>query len=1214
MKKIKKAVIAALATLVFATAAVGLGVATAGRTEMIASADNTNIAAGKKVTSSTGNKDNAVTDGDLSGAYYWEGDPAPATMEVDLGEVYDVTSITPIPYSDGTRWYHYRVFTSPNGRIYSLFAEKLTDSVATNTGDTFQAPNGSVPARYIRVEMIKNSANRAVHLVELKATGTLNTTYREELPEEDPLDPTNVAYGKPVKSNVPFLDPRTLTAGNPGVCWISKYTPACADVDLGQNYAVDDIVLLFPEKETYYNYTVYGSTDGDNFTRIAKKHTTELPAAEGDVIDADGGEYRFIRVYLEYQEGRNNISLTQIRVHGTATGENTGELRTGSMEQILGVKQFSETEYAAPIEQAETIENVYGIIDRMLGKLYREWFDLRLADSQTGNDFFRLSDSGGKIRVEGNTGVCIAAGINYYLKNYAKVNITEQANQVRMPQKLIPVGKTVVRETPYKVRYAFNYCTMDYSFAFFDEADFQREYDWLALNGVTVALDLAGQEAVWIRFLMNFGYSYDAAKSWLTGPAYQAWQFMQNMEIYGGPLPDGWVTERLESARRMQRWRLSLGMQTCLQGYTGMVPNDFRNYKDIELLEQGTWNYLDRPEMMRTDSPQYDEYSRLFYEAQKWAFGDAQHYYAADPFHEGGIHPTSLTDDIIAQEVMQSLLEADPEAVWVIQAWHSNPTNKLLHGLNAWKDEHVLILDLCGLEAPKWNRTTYGEDGEGGMTIDDVEFNGTPWVWCMLENYGGNPSMDGELADMIKGFTNARQNAGYLRGIGMISEASLDNPVLYNLLYDLAWGSVDLDSWLDSYVEARYGRVSESARAAWDILTETLYNKDKGWYVTLPYVVTMAPENLSLAGSQSLKYDIKDLYRALYLLLRDYDTLCASEGYRYDLVELMRQIANDNAIVRFNELASAYRTAISARDVSIFNAAREKFEGSFTLMNEVLGCRREWMLGEWLGRAQDWGAFLQNDFATDCFVGQMKTIITSWADQFAMMCIPDYARRTYEGSIIDLYLARWKVFLDKLADQIVNGGQVQGLATEDYYHVYRAWAMKETEYSRQPQDSSEHLYAVAKHLLEETGSGFTLMESAPVSTLAEELSGYLSGLESYRYSEEQLALFADAEESAKALLSGSLSRSEYFAFVDSLEEVYSELASPIKEADPNRPSEPIQPSDPTDPTDPTEPTDPQPQTPDEGCASVLYAGGGSAIALLTVAGALFLTRRKKRGE
>ena len=186
-----------------------------------------------------------------------------------------------------------------------------------------------------------------------------------------------------------------------------------------------------------------------------------------------------------------------------------------------------------------------------------------------------------------------------------------------MPDSIVPIGTTVRKETPIEVRYAFNYCTLSYTFAFFGEEEWQRENDWLALNGVNVVLDLAGQEATWIKFLMNFGYSFDDAKDWLVGPGYEAWQFMQNMEVFGGPLPDGYVIDRVELARSTQRWKRSLGMDTVLQGYAGMVPTNFTDFYDVDVTVQGSWGGFDRPSMIATDSEAYDLFAEKFYEAQK---------------------------------------------------------------------------------------------------------------------------------------------------------------------------------------------------------------------------------------------------------------------------------------------------------------------------------------------------------------------------------------------------------------------------------------------------------------------------------------------------------------------------------------------------------------------------------------------------------------------
>ncbi len=1157
--------------------------------------NGTNIALHKPVSSSGRSGETAITDGSLD--WYWEAEPYPAMYEIDLQDVYDVTSVKVYPFADGGRYYHYSIYYSPNGRDYMLFAQKSESVIDPSDGTSYSAPGGSVVARYIRVEMTFNSANTAVHMRETEVYGTLNTEYVDEVPQSDPNDPSNVAYLKSTSSNFTGMSSSLLTDGSLTSVWLTRYAPAYADIDLGENYLVSDIVLFFPEGEGYFNYTVYGSCDGDSYERIFRKNNDDMPASGGDVIDAGDGEYRFIRVYLQYQLGRNCVTLSEVRVHGTPTGRNTGALREGSLEEILGLEDFSETEYAKPVTQEETIANVYGIIERNVGKLYCGWFEFELSEADNGNDYFELSDAAnGKIHITANSGVTLASGVNYYFKHYANVNITEQAGNALMPLNVVRIGTPVRRETPYLVRYAFNYCTMDYSFAFYDEEDWQKEYDWLALNGVTLVLDLTGQEAVWIKFLMNFGYSYDEAKAWLCGPTYYAWQFMDNMEIYGGGVPDGWVKERLESARRMQRWRLSLGMQTCLQGYAGMIPKNFSDYSpETPILDQGTWCGQDRPDMVRTDSAEYDTFSRLFYEAQDWAFGATSDYYAVDPFHEGGIRPSDLSDKIIAEEVMQSLLEYDADGVWVIQAWHSNPSNELLHGLGENKDEHALILDLCAVEAPKWNRVKYGEDGEGGMVIDEIEFNSTPWVWCSLENYGGNPSMDGELQNMIDQLTLARENALYLRGIGLISEATLDNPAVYNMLFDMAWESFTAQEWLEDYITARYGRYSESAQQAWEILNDTVYSKP-GWYRTSPQVMTLMPES---AGKQALPYDNADLQKALALLLEDFDVLCVSEGYRYDLVELMRQIVNNYSVELFNRVYEAYETLSAAE----FNYLSERFLDSFELMDAVLGCRPEWLAGEWIGKAQDWGEMIGNDFAADAFSDNAMTLITSWADLLTMRALTDYAQRTYQGMLIDVYQARWKVYLEKLGNNLETGAEITRLSTDDYYHLYRQWIMSGKEYTREANEGYDYLWQIAERVLTETESNVSASANSYGNLLFEELIARVEGMDRDLYTQEQLAQIDAAAARAKELAEKTLTRSEYLTAV---EELYDTIPSAIADSSKEAAVDPIEPETPETPDD-----DASGAVPADNLGLVIgLSVGGAVIAAAAIVTLIVLLRRK----
>lgn len=278
---------------------------------------------------------------------------------------------------------------------------------------------------------------------------------------------------------------------------------------------------------------------------------------------------------------------------------------------------------------------------------------------------------------------------------------------------------------------------------------------------------------------------------------------MQNIEEIGGSVPRQFCSDRAALARENQAWMLDMGMIPVRQGYGGMVPSWHKEHaSEVEIYSQGIWNGLSRPAMLDTDSDTYREYARRFYRIQDEVLGKGSHYYAADVFHEGGIRPEKLKDDRIAECVLQAMLEYDPESVWMVQARHDNPTQGLLEGICRMGKEHAMILDLSATDNPLWKKN---------------EFMQVSWIYCMLDMYGGRVSTHGEPEVLASQISETRKKASHMAGIGMTSKATLHNPIVYDLLFDMAWeeNPVDLNSWLCSWLESRYGCLPESALTAW---------------------------------------------------------------------------------------------------------------------------------------------------------------------------------------------------------------------------------------------------------------------------------------------------------------------------------------------------------------------------------------------------------------
>jgi alpha-N-acetylglucosaminidase len=164
--------------------------------------------------------------------------------------------------------------------------------------------------------------------------------------------------------------------------------------------------------------------------------------------------------------------------------------------------------------------------------------------------------------------------------------------------------------------------------------------------------------------------------------------------------------------------------------------------------------------------------------------------------------------------------QADTSATWVMQGWlfyndrkfWKAPQIKAL--LDAVPGDRLLVLDLAAEIQPIWKSTD--------------AFYGKPWIWNMLNNFGGNVNLFGHMDDVASKPAQALKDSasGKLTGIGLTMEAIEQNPVLYELMMDNTWQSqpIDLQAWLPTYIRNRYGFDSEKLLQAWQILRQTVYN------------------------------------------------------------------------------------------------------------------------------------------------------------------------------------------------------------------------------------------------------------------------------------------------------------------------------------------------------------------------------------------------------
>ena len=644
------------------------------------------------------------------------------------------------------------------------------------------------------------------------------------------------------------------------------------------------------------------------------------------------------------------------------------------------------------------------LIQRVLPLRSARQFIVEQIAAEGTNDVFEVESRDGKIVLRGNNTVSIASALNWYLESVCHCDISWNAgDQLSLPRKLPPIPEKIRVVSPYQFRYAYNFCTFGYTMAWWDWPRWEHELDFLAMKGVNLALVIEGQESVWINTFTNFDYSAADIRGWVVDPAHLPWMEMDNMENYGGPLPPQLVSRRLELGRQIIARMRELGIAPVLPGYYGMVPPDYqKKFPVANVHRQGDWAWLKRPDILDPTDPMFAKVSAAFYAAQTDLFGGAQ-FYDADPFHEGG-----STRNIDVPAAGRAIQQAMGGATWVLQSWLENPHPEMV---NALDKDRALVLDL------------YCEDHENWRLRHN--FDGTPWLWCAINCFGGNMSVGGRLAWMAKGPDNALTDPanGRMSGIGATMEATGVNPVLWEMLLEDAWrtNTPDLQTWLDDYTWRRYGAKIPAAKQAWEILAASVYNapSPSDLQSTKPAVCfrpTLTPPKPAGRDDNPAR-----LVKAWKLLIAAAPEARSSAGYRFDLCDVGLQVLADLSTRYNRQIVAAYRTgnAPELRQLS------DKMLGLIRDMDKLAGTQREWLLGVWLADARSWGATKGEQ---DLCERNARELLTTWTRYDN---IPDYANREWNGLLGDFYYHRWEIWLKMLNDSLAQANALNTAATRN---------------------------------------------------------------------------------------------------------------------------------------------------------------------------------------
>lgn len=633
---------------------------------------------------------------------------------------------------------------------------------------------------------------------------------------------------------------------------------------------------------------------------------------------------------------------------------------------------------------------------------YASRIDFRQIKSDT--DSYEIYSSAGKLVVCGNNANSMAVGLNRYLRECCHSQVSWMADEpVTVPSEMPVLDHRISGSAVVDSRFFLNYCTYGYTMPYWKWNEWERLIDWMALNGITMAFSTTGQESVWMEVWKELGLSEEQILDYFTGPAHLPWHRLDNLDSFQGRLPESWLDGQVELQKQIVERERELGITPVAQVFSGHVPEALKTVcpdAKIHPLSQigSDWGGMDAAKygawFLETTDPLFEKIQKSFIEKYTALFG-CDHVYGADPFNE--VDSPDWSPEFLAsvsKGIYETMKKADPQAVWLQMTW------LFYADQNHWNAENV--------------KAYLTAVPEGGMTLldyycDAVElwkqtesFYGQPYIWCLLENFGGNTALIGNYGDIKAKLDNVLLGGGSnLAGIGATLEALDCNQWLFEYVFDRAWKTSSAVDPVIMTADYMLGREDELWREAWTELVNRIYAyaPNGGRQGSC---LTVRPTAISNARARYSNLTLINIWKKM-LEVEPSD----ADAYKFTLVNVGRQVLGNH----FDDLYDDYLNARSAGDAKAMKAILEQMLELADDIDLLLAQHPYFSFGKWCDMARDWGT---SEEEADYYEINARTLLTTWGTRD--VALADYANHAWSSLVASFHKHRWEMYFNGSTD------------------------------------------------------------------------------------------------------------------------------------------------------------------------------------------------------
>lgn len=628
----------------------------------------------------------------------------------------------------------------------------------------------------------------------------------------------------------------------------------------------------------------------------------------------------------------------------------------------------------------------------------------------------------GSLLVQGRNAVSMAAGLGHYLRYVCKTDYSWLEDQPMSLPEVMPAVKEPIRlDCKVPIRFMLNYCTYGFTTTWWTWKEWSHFIDWMALNGVNLALAPMGQESIWLEVYRELGMNEEQILNFFCSPASLPWQWMNNNAYDGGPLPKEWIERSEKMQKKILRRLRCLGITPVLPAYNGHFPEELQTlYPDADysrkyMSDWGDEACRNRSWFLDPSDSLFSHIQASFMRKQEKLYG-SDHYYCVDLFNE--MWAPSFEPDYlgrVASEVYESMKAVDPESIWVQMGW-------MMYFISNWTQEGIRSFVNGAPQGKMLIEDYYAENVE--IYRDTEDFYGQDFIWCYLGNFGGNCDINASFDVVSKRLdTLFDRHPANFKGVGLSLEGFDCSPFMDEYVLERAWRDIDADEYWTELADRTLGREDALWRAAWTELRKVYdgasaqahsgnalehiplarngqwegnrdaYIRDKGWW-------NNTYDTLALSRAWTLMNEVSPSER---------------DSYRFWKVNVGRQLLEDRSNAQWDRLIDA----LNAKDVETVKSVGEEMSHIAAQMDSLLAGHQFFSLDKYLRAARACAG--GDSRLADYYELSARKLITYYSD-FSKDYSNDYQGRSWNGLVRDYYLPRWELCLSLLIDNFEKYG------------------------------------------------------------------------------------------------------------------------------------------------------------------------------------------------